>query len=207
MEGEGEVNRYKVLVVGNGGVGKTSFITRYVHNEYVRNYKPTLGVDFFVKKLELGNGSRVHLHLWDIQGQECAKNMTSTFYRKANASIIMFDLSQRKTFEDVRVWKQDLDNKIFRDTCPCILLGNKSDLKPMREVEEAEMRLLCEELGFIHFAEVSVKHSINVKEPMDVLVKNLVDNNVIMFDSIMGQNEVTHLNSDSGCSLQRKCCN
>ena len=203
---EGEVNRYKVIVVGNGGVGKTSFITRYVHNEYLRNYKPTLGVDFFVKKLELGNGSRVHLHLWDIQGQECAKNMTSTFYRKANAAIIMFDLSQRKTYEDVRVWKQDLDNKIFRDTCPCILLGNKSDLKAMREVEEVEMRNLCEELGFMHFAEVSVKQNLLVKESMDILVKNLVDNNAVVYDSVVGQNDVAQLNNNA-CPIQRRCCN
>ena len=203
---EGEVSRYKVIVVGNGGVGKTSLITRYVHNEYLRNYKPTLGVDFFVKKLDLGDGSRVHLHLWDIQGQECAKNMTSTFYRKANAAIIVFDLSQRKTFEDVRVWKQDLDNKIFRDTCPCILLGNKSDLKTMREVEEVEMRNLCEELGFMHFAEVSVKQNLLVKESMDVLVKSLVDNNVVVYDSMMGQNEVAQLTNHE-CVIQKKCCN
>ena len=200
------MSRYKVIVVGNGGVGKTSLITRYVHNEYLRNYKPTLGVDFFVKKLDLGDGSRVHLHLWDIQGQECAKNMTSTFYRKANAAIIVFDLSQRKTFEDVRVWKQDLDNKIFRDTCPCILLGNKSDLKTMREVEEVEMRNLCEELGFMHFAEVSVKQNLLVKESMDVLVKSLVDNNVVVYDSMMGQNEVAQLTNHE-CVIQKKCCN
>ncbi|KAI6651967.1 hypothetical protein LOD99_4512 [Oopsacas minuta] len=198
-----EVHRYKVIIVGNGGVGKTSFITRYVHNEYLKSYKPTLGVDFFVKKLDIDNGSRVHLHLWDIQGQECAMNMTSTFYRKANAAILMFDITQRKTFEDIRIWKQDIDTKIFRDTCPCILLGNKSDLKAMQEVEESEMKNLCQELGFVHYSEISVKQNFHVKESMNILVENLMDNTEGIFDSVVSQTEgIVHVNDN----VQKRCC-
>ena len=201
---EGEVKRFKVIVVGNGAVGKTSFISRYVDNEYIKSYKPTLGVDFFVKKLDMQDGSRVHLHMWDIQGQECAKNMTSTFYRKANAAIIMYDITQRKTFEDVRIWKQDIDSKIFQDTCPCILLGNKSDLKVMREVEEREVGNLCEELGFIYSSEISVKQNYLVRESMNVLVENLMQNGSVTYDSVVsqtGDNVNVH-----ECDVQRRCC-
>ena len=201
---QGEVNRFKVIVVGDGSVGKTSFISRYVNNEYIKNYKPTLGVDFFVKKLDIQDGSRVHLHLWDIQGQECAKNMTSTFYRKANAAIIMYDISQRRTFEDVRVWKQDIDNKIFQDTCPCILLGNKSDLKMMREVEERELRNMCEELRFIYSSEISVKQNLLVKESMNVLIDILIRKGGVDYDSVVsntGDNANIH-----DCEIQKRCC-
>ena len=202
---QGEVNRFKVIVVGDGSVGKTSFISRYVNDEYIKSYKPTLGVDFFVKKLNIQDGSRVHLHMWDIQGQECAKNMTSTFYRKANAAIIMYDITQRRTFEDVRVWKQDIDNKIFQDTCPCILLGNKSDLKMMREVEERELRNLCEELGFIYSSEISVKQNYLVKEAMNVLVENLLQKGGVTYDSVMSHTEDTA--NIHGCDdIPRRCC-
>ena len=201
---QGEVNRFKVIVVGDGSVGKTSFISRYVNNEYIKNYKPTLGVDFFVKKLDIQDGSRVHLHLWDIQGQECAKNMTSTFYRKANAAIIMYDISQRRTFEDVRVWKQDIDNKIFQDTCPCILLGNKSDLKMMREVEERELRNMCEELRFIYSSEISVKQNLLVKESMNVLVDILIRKGGIDYDSVVSNTEDNANIHD--CEIQKRCC-
>lgn len=202
---EYQVSRYKVLVVGNGAIGKTSFITRYVHSTFLKNYKPTLGVDFFVKEIISAHGPRVHLHMWDIQGQESAKNMTSTFYRKANAAIVMFDITQRKTFEDVRIWKRDIDNKIVSETCPCILLGNKSDLKGMHEVSEMEIKNLGQELDFIYTQEISVKLNHMVDESMEFLVKTLCENSMNQYESLPNTDDHKYLITDYP-NDDKKCC-
>ena len=129
--GERKTNHYKIVVVGDVGVGKTSIIQRYVHNNFTSNYKSTIGVDFALKVVRLNDGSDARLQLWDIAGQERYGNMTRVYYREAVGALLVFDLSRKITFDALPKWKNDLDEKITLpdgDPIPVMLLGNKSDL-------------------------------------------------------------------------------
>uniref|UniRef100_A0A673GXL9 RAB38, member RAS oncogene family n=1 Tax=Sinocyclocheilus rhinocerous TaxID=307959 RepID=A0A673GXL9_9TELE len=102
---------YKILVIGDLGVGKTSIIKRYVHQNFSPNYRATIGVDFALKVLNLAQET-VRLQLWDIAGQERFGNMTRVYYREAMGAFIVFDVTRPSTFEAVTRWKEDLDAKL-----------------------------------------------------------------------------------------------
>jgi len=118
-------------VIGNPNVGKTSIIKRYVNDYFSDNYKITIGVDFALKVLDF-EGSKIHLQLWDIAGQERFGSMTRIYYKSAAAALIVFDLTNLESFESVRKWKEDLVTQIrsygrLNTDIPIILVGNKSD--------------------------------------------------------------------------------
>uniref|UniRef100_A0A2K6FV89 Ras-related protein Rab n=1 Tax=Propithecus coquereli TaxID=379532 RepID=A0A2K6FV89_PROCO len=103
---------YKLLVIGDLGVGKTSIIKRYVHQNFSSHYRATIGVDFALKVLHWDPETVVRLQLWDIAGQERFGNMTRVYYREAMGAFIVFDVTRPATFEAVAKWKNDLDSKL-----------------------------------------------------------------------------------------------
>lgn len=140
---------YKILVIGELGTGKTSFIKRYVHQFFSNNYRATIGVDFALKVIPWDENTIVRLQLWDIAGrypswkdkafvrdfslfsrigQERFGNMTRVYYKEAVGAFIVFDVTRSATFDAVAKWKQDLDAKVQLpdgSNIPCVLLANK----------------------------------------------------------------------------------
>lgn len=119
---------YKILVIGELGTGKTSFIRRYVHNFFSQNYRATIGVDFALKVINWDQKTIIRLQLWDIAGQERFGNMTRVYYKEAAGAFVVFDVTRNATFDAVIKWKQDLDSKVQLpdgSPIPCILLANK----------------------------------------------------------------------------------
>ncbi|CAH3170186.1 unnamed protein product, partial [Porites lobata] len=169
---------FKVIIIGDATVGKTSFVQRYVNSHPRRDYKPTVGVDFALKVIKLSEDTTVRLQLWDIAGQERFTSMTRVYYKGAAACVIMFDLTSQHTFNSTVKWKKDLDRKCTLpngNTIPCILVGNKSDLAT-RPVEKDIIEKMCRENGFLGWTEMSVKEDINVTETMNYLLQELLDN-------------------------------
>ncbi|XP_055021645.1 ras-related protein Rab-7L1-like [Boleophthalmus pectinirostris] len=120
----------KILIIGDGNVGKSSFVNRYVNGQFSGNYKMTVGVDFSLKILQWSESEKVRLQLWDIAGQERFISMTRIYYRGAVGCVLIFDVSDSSSFLSCRLWKQDLDLKTRLpngQTLPCILLANKED--------------------------------------------------------------------------------
>merc|ERR1712012_891895 len=164
---------FKVLVVGELGCGKTSLIKRYVHQFFSEHYRATIGVDFALKVINYSEDTIVRLQLWDIAGQERFGNMTRVYYRDAAAAFVVFDLTRRATFEAVRKWKEDLDEKVVTSDgakIPTILLANKSDLSTERSVTDDEVYKLSQELGFTSWYSVSAREGDNVDEAGDKIV-------------------------------------
>uniref|UniRef100_A0A3Q3AIQ1 RAB7, member RAS onco family-like 1 n=1 Tax=Gallus gallus TaxID=9031 RepID=A0A3Q3AIQ1_CHICK len=119
---------FKVLVVGDATVGKTSLVQRYANDSFNRHYKSTVGVDFALKVVQWSESETVRLQLWDIAGQERFTSMTRLYYREASACVIMFDVTNVSTFSNSQKWKQDLDSKLTLpdgSPVPCLLLANK----------------------------------------------------------------------------------
>ncbi|XP_058613876.1 ras-related protein Rab-38 isoform X2 [Onychostoma macrolepis] len=152
---------FKVLVIGDLGVGKTSIIKRYVHQIFSQHYRATIGVDFALKVLHWDSQTVVRLQLWDIAGQERYGNMTRVYYREAVGALIVFDVTRASTFDAVLKWKDDLDLKVTLSNgkpVPAVLLANKSDQS--REGLRSQIPKLdtfCKENGFVGWFETSAK--------------------------------------------------
>eukprot|EP00052_Salpingoeca_macrocollata_P034533 m.11814 g.11814 ORF g.11814 m.11814 type:complete len:224 (+) comp6590_c0_seq1:205-876(+) len=171
---------FKVLVVGDIGTGKTSIIKRYVHGIFSNHYKATIGVDFALKVLNLGEDVVVRLQLWDIAGQERFGNMTRVYYKEAVGAIIVFDVTRVSTFEAVQKWKNDIDNKVAMpngDKVPVVLLANKCDMAKEGLVRNSQqMDKYCEEKGFIGWFETSAKDNLNINDACQFLVHKIIEN-------------------------------
>ncbi|XP_036398417.1 ras-related protein Rab-32-like [Megalops cyprinoides] len=171
---------FKVLVIGEVGVGKTSIIKRYVHQLFNDNYRATIGVDFSLKVINWDSTTLVRLQLWDIAGQERFGNMTRVYYKEAVGAFIVFDVTRAPTFEAVAKWKEDLDSKVKLangSPVPTVLLANKCDQKNGGDTDDpALMDSFCKEAGFLGWFETSAKDNINVEEAAHFLVESILGN-------------------------------
>ncbi|PRP80154.1 ras-related protein Rab-32-like [Planoprotostelium fungivorum] len=170
MEGETEERDYKVLVVGEGGCGKTSYINQYVNHIFSKAYKATVGVDFALKQVQWEN-TRVRLALWDIAGQERFNHMTRVYYKGAHGAMVVFDVTKDKTFQAVPRWKKDIDSNL--DNIPTVLVANKCDLLD-NPLDTETMEKFCAQHGFIGWYETSAKENIRVEDCGTFLLEHLV---------------------------------
>uniref|UniRef100_A0A182NHJ3 Ras-related protein Rab n=1 Tax=Anopheles dirus TaxID=7168 RepID=A0A182NHJ3_9DIPT len=174
---------YKILVIGELGTGKTSFIKRYVHQFFSQNYRATIGVDFALKVLNWDQNTIIRLQLWDIAGQERFGNMTRVYYKEAVGAFIVFDVTRSATFDAVIKWKNDLDSKVQLPDgkpIPCILLANKGIVTTPAKLDE-----YVKEHGFAGWFETSAKENVNIEEAAKSLV-----NKILMNDKLLNTGEV-----------------
>ncbi|XP_055079307.1 ras-related protein Rab-7L1-like [Periophthalmus magnuspinnatus] len=166
----------KILIIGDGNVGKSSFVNRYVNGRFSQSYKMTMGVDFSLKVLQWSERDKVRLQLWDIAGQERFISMTRIYYRGAVGCVVIFDVADSTSFLSCRLWKQDLDLKTMLPNgqpLPCILLANKCDLS-QRAVSADNIDKFSRANGFVTWMETSVKNNRNVEEAMGRLVQEIL---------------------------------
>ncbi|XP_023294096.2 mucin-5AC isoform X1 [Lucilia cuprina] len=190
---------YKILVIGELGTGKTSFIKRYVHQFFSQNYRATIGVDFALKVLHWDPNTIVRLQLWDIAGQERFGNMTRVYYKEAVGAFIVFDVTRSGTFDCVSKWKEDLDSKVQLpdgSPIPCILLANKCDQDKQGVVTNTEkMDEYVKEHGFAGWFETSAKENINIDEAARALVNKILLNDKLISAADLADSEKFNLNN------------
>ncbi|CAO1354525.1 unnamed protein product [Diamesa serratosioi] len=148
----------KVVIVGNGGVGKSSMIQRYCKGIYTRDYKKTIGVDFLERQIDV-DGEDIRIMLWDTAGQEEFDAITKAYYRGAQACVLSFSTTDRCSFDAVKDWKKKVENECGE--IPTILVQNKIDLMDNSVVSFEESELLARNLGCRLFR-TSVKEDLNV---------------------------------------------
>ncbi|CAH2225563.1 ras-related Rab-38 [Pelobates cultripes] len=178
MQSHQKEHLYKILVIGDLGVGKTSIIKRYVHQNFSPHYRATIGVDFALKVLSWDSDTVVRLQLWDIAGQERFGNMTRVYYREAVGAFIVFDVTRPATFEAVTKWKEDLDSKLTLSNgtpVSAVLLANKCDQgKDGLKNNGIKLDQFCKEHGFVGWYETSAKENINIDEASRCLVNHII---------------------------------
>mmetsp|Transcript_346 Transcript_346/g.1208 ORF Transcript_346/g.1208 Transcript_346/m.1208 type:complete len:212 (+) Transcript_346:73-708(+) len=165
--------RFKVIVVGDSGAGKTSIIRRYVQDKFVASYKSTIGLDFSVKNIKWDETSEVVLQLWDIAGQERFRNMTRSYYKGAVGAIVVFDVTREETYLKNQAWKQDIDKKVMHNgkPIPTLLMANKCDMQVGDFMKDRTvLDEYCETHNFIGWYETSAKDNVGI----DAAIKNLV---------------------------------
>lgn len=162
---------FKILLLGDGAVGKTSLVQRFVHGKFQKAYLMTIGMEPY-SRYETVDGEKICYSLWDIAGQERFAVMRNMFFRGAMGSLVTFDLTRRSTFENAQKWINDAKavspNQIF------ILVGNKNDLKDLRQVSAEEAREKAKEIGCVDYIETSAKTGENVAEAFHTIGKLLL---------------------------------
>uniref|UniRef100_A0A1B6CQM7 Ras-related protein Rab n=1 Tax=Clastoptera arizonana TaxID=38151 RepID=A0A1B6CQM7_9HEMI len=183
---------FKIIIIGDPTVGKTSYVQRYVQNTFRKDYKGTVGVDFALKILKWSDTQTVKLQLWDIAGQERFTWMTRVYYKDAYGCVIMFDLTNKNSFVNTLKWKRDVDTKCKLpdgSPIPCMLLANKCDLNN-RQIDQMEIETFYKQHNFIGWTETSSKEGLMVNDSMRFLV-----------DVIMKHEGMQRLGDDSSDNL------
>lgn len=125
----------KIVIVGDSGVGKSNILTRYVQNEFNNESKATVGVELSTKTYKI-NDKYVKVHLWDTAGQERYKSITAAYYKGAKGAMIVYDITRAETFKNVDKWFNEIREYGERNVV-LMMVGNKSDLRHLRTVEES----------------------------------------------------------------------
>ena len=150
----------KLMMIGDQAVGKTALLVRYADGDFSEVLLPTIGIDFKIKTIEL-QSKTIKLQIWDTAGQERFRTLTSSYYRGAHGIIIVYDVTDRDSFENVRQWMHEIERFANPGVCK-ILVGNKCDMEEIRKVTHDEGAELARHFE-IPFLETSAKNSINVE--------------------------------------------
>ncbi len=163
---------FKILLLGDGAVGKTALVHRFVHGKFNKAYLMTIGMDPY-SRYETLDGKKICYSLWDIAGQDRFKLMRGMFYRGAMGSLVTFDLTREETFNNVNNWVKEAlsesPNQHF------ILVGNKNDLVDDRVITKEQGEAKAKEIGAISYIETSALTGDNVGEAFRTLGKLLLD--------------------------------
>ena len=161
---------FKILLIGNSGVGKSSLLLRFADDTFTDNFMPTIGVDFKIRTLEV-DGKTIKLQIWDTAGQERFKTITSSYYKGAHGIIVVYDITDKESFKNIDTWMNEVE-KHASDNVSRILVGNKSDMEESRQVSTDEGKELADQYN-IRFMETSAKESANVEEAFTLMTKEI----------------------------------
>ncbi|KAJ6797878.1 ras-related protein ARA-4 [Iris pallida] len=161
---------FKIVIIGDSGVGKSNLLSRYSRNEFNPNSRATIGVEFQTQSLTI-DGREVKAQIWDTAGQERFRAVTSAYYRGAVGALLVYDVTRSATFDSVDRWLQEL-NTHSDSTVARMLIGNKCDLGEIRAVSTEDGKNLAESEG-LFFMETSALDSTNVKTAFEMVIKEI----------------------------------
>ena len=164
---------FKLLIIGESGVGKTCLLLRYTEDSFTANHLTTIGIDFKIKIINL-NGQHIKLQIWDTAGQERFRTITKTYYKGAHGIILTYDVTDQNSFKNIRNWIKQIEANA-QTTVKKVLVGNKCD-KPDRVVAEEEGKKLANDFN-MSFFETSAKTNHNVNEVFTFLTEEILKAN------------------------------
>ena len=202
-----ETPKYKLIFLGDQNVGKSSILNRFLNDTFVEEYQATIGLDFQSKNVQIDNQD-IHLLLYDTAGQEKFRSLIPMYTRDANIILLVYDITNKESFENLSLWLKDLTNININEVIVCIV-GNKIDLTEKREVTNEEGQKFGEEHDFI-FQEVSAKTGDGFSE---LFYKSLFEKIRTKFRP-MGQQPAAEINDikfniaqeENRNKKKKKCC-
>jgi len=156
--------KFKLPIIGDGGVGKTTLTQRYLHGIFEEKYALTIGMEFYIKKLEV-DGNLTSLHIWDFAGEEKFRFLLPGIINGANGTLFMFDITRYNTFRNLKDWLAVFNetNRNYGQKVETLLIGSKLDLEQARTVSKAEAIDFAREYNFSEYIECSSKTGENVE--------------------------------------------
>ena len=165
--------RFKIVMLGDGAVGKTAMTTRFTQDSFDADYKRTIGADFAVKRLTIPDiDAQVTLQCWDLAGQPRFEFVRQGFYRGARGGLLLYDVTRRRTFLNIDRWKEETFVNTGKEI-PLVVVANKIDLVESRAVTKKEGQAYAKENGFI-YVESSALTGENVEEAYVNLCKRMI---------------------------------
>ncbi|XP_019731538.1 ras-related protein Rab-8B [Hippocampus comes] len=164
---------FKLLLIGDSGVGKTCLLFRFSEDSFNTTFISTIGIDFKIRTIEL-DGKRVKLQIWDTAGQERFRTITTAYYRGAMGIMLVYDISNEKSFENIKNWIRNIEEHASSDV-EKMVLGNKCDMSDRRQVSKDRGEKLAIDYG-VKFLETSAKSSLNVEEAFYTMGRDILHN-------------------------------
>jgi small GTP-binding protein len=198
---------FKIIIVGDSGVGKSSLLKRAVQNKFDPGYQATIGFEFLLMHFQV-NEMKLKLQIWDTCGQEMYRSLIQGFYRNTSLALIVYDITNKDTFNAVDIWLQDI-KKHTEEDLPIFLAGNKNDLEKVVTNEEAKIYATSNRTKY--FTECSAKTGQNVKEIFYEAAKYLYTSykqfkNQNKLPAITARLKIDDTNGTNNYPKKKKCC-
>ncbi|KAI0531510.1 hypothetical protein KFK09_001066 [Dendrobium nobile] len=200
---------FKIVLIGDSGVGKSNILSRFTRNEFCLESKSTIGVEFATRTLQI-DGKTIKAQIWDTAGQERYRAITSAYYRGAVGALLVYDITKRQTFNNLHRWLRELRDHADSNIV-IMMAGNKADLNHLRAISEDDAHLLAEKEG-LSFLETSALEAFNVERAFHSLLTEI--HSIISKKALAAQEATatapihgTIINvADSSGSSKRSCC-
>ena len=194
---------FKIILLGDSSVGKTSLILRFCDDKFMEIGTSTIGVDTKTKDVR-HNGKKIQLEIWDTAGEERFRTLAKNSYQGSDGIILVYDITQKKTFSNIKHWYDNIKNNIDIDKVAIILVGNKSDL-PDPQVKKESTEKFCEQYN-IQVIETSCKENINIVETFNILIEKMIK--LYNDDKKDFKNRTSKLDKNTSIAKKdtKKCC-
>jgi len=192
---------FKLLIIGDSGVGKSSLLLRFADNTFSGNYITTIGVDFKIRTIEV-EGEKVKLQIWDTAGQERFRTITSTYYRGTHGVIVVYDVTSGESFANVKRWLHEIEQNC--EVVNRILVGNKNDDPDRKVVVTEDAQRFADQMGIMLF-ETSAKENINVEEMFNAITRLVLKTKKDQKERQQQRHDET-VNLGKPDKRKRKCC-
>ena len=162
---------FKVLLLGNSNVGKSSLFLRFVDDIWNDTFVPTIGVDFKIKTFDIDE-KRIKMQIWDTAGQERFKNIIASYYRGAHGILLIYDVTDKDSFKNLSNWLIEIEKNSSKNVLK-VLIGNKTDLEEKRVISYNQAKEFADSYG-LKYIETSAKKNLNVNEAFATLGRELM---------------------------------
>ena len=203
MSAQNKMFEASLITLGDGQVGKTSLIYRYIDDTFTFDYLSTIGIDSKKKIIKLENNEQIKVKIFDTAGQERFRSITSNYIKKANGILLIYSVDNPKSFENIETWYQCISEDDNKNKLPVVLIGNKSDLEEKRQISKETGIDLAEKFGIEnHFYETSCKTGENVEKAINDLVNQIYEK----FGSKNNNSSSLKISSQNNEMMKKKKC-
>ena len=202
---------YKIIIIGDSGVGKSNILGRYLHDEFKEDTKSTVGVEFGSKKMQIENAT-IKLQIWDTAGQERYRSITSAYYKGAKGCFIVYDITNSQSFDDIIKWYEEI-KKSGDKGVSIILVGNKCDLENERKVTIEMGKNKAKEMN-CPFYETSALNNIMIEEVFKSICEDIFnkvktekkdEDDDDDYEIVKDENKTVNINT-ADSKQKKKCC-
>ena len=198
MEDDNYEMMFKVVLVGDQFVGKTNIMSKYLKNEFHEDSKATVGVEFGSKQFNI-DGHNIKAQIWDTAGQERYKAITSAYYKGAKGAFVVYDITNKNSFESIEKWINDLKGAADKDLT-IIVVGNKCDLEEKRQVTKEKGEEKANKLE-VAFMETSAFSGENLDKAFELMIKEVYRK---CHEEMLAEGDVDIIDEDQGINLAKK---